>query len=241
MTSIEADGHEMIDLYYWPTPNGWKPAILLEELSIPYTVKPVDIRRGDQFTQEFLTIGPNNKIPVIVDHKPRGGGAPISVFESGAVLLYLSEKYGRFCPTSIREKYQVLQWVFWQVSGLGPIAGQVHHFREYASDPVPYAIERFTNEINRLYGVLDTRLTGRDYIAAEYSIADIACWTWCRLWRHHGQKLEDFPNLSRWLSRIGERPAVQRGFRLGNELREGQSTMTEEARAVLLGQRARQH
>lgn len=228
-----------IDLYYWPTPNGWKVAILLEELGVPYALKPVDIRRGDQFAPEFLLLSPNNKIPAIVDRRPAGGGAPIAIFESGAILLYLAEKYQRLCPTAPARKYEVVQWVFWQVAGLGPIAGQVHHFREYVAEPVPYAAERFTNEINRLYGVLDNRLRdAREYIAGEYSIADIACWVWCRLWRHHGQDLQDFPHLSAWLSRVGERPAVQMGFRVGNELREGKPTMTPEARQVLLGQTA---
>lgn len=214
---------------------------MLEELGAPYTLRPVDIRRGEQFAADFLAISPNNKIPAIVDHRPSNGSHPIALFESGAILLYLAEKYSRFCPTSPEARYQVIQWVFWQVAGLGPIAGQVHHFREYAEQPIPYAIDRFTNEINRLYGVLNKRLDGRDYIAEDYSIADIACWVWCRLWRHHGQDLDDFPHLAHWLAKVGERPAVQKGFRLGNELREGKSTMTPEARQILLGQKAQRH
>lgn len=230
-----------IELFYWPTPNGWKISILLEELKIPYLLRQVDIRKGEQFSKEFLSISPNNKIPAIIDLRPSDGGSPFPVFESGAILYYLSEKYGRLLPSSPRKRHEVMQWVFWQVSSVGPIAGQVHHFREYASERIPYAIERFTKEINRLYGILDTRLgrTGRYVAGDEYSIADITCWVWCRLWRHHGQDLGQFPHLERWLLHVGKRPAVQRGFRIGNEWREGRSSMTDEARAVLLGQMAR--
>lgn len=227
-----------IDVYYWPTPNGWKVTILLEELGVPYVLKPVDIRRGDQFAPTFVAISPGNKIPAIVDRRPRECAAPLPVFESGAILMYLADKYGRFYATDTAQRSAITQWVFWQAAALGPTAGQVHHFREYAEQPVPYAIERFTNEINRLYGVLDTQLRDRPYLVGEYSIADIACWPWCRLWRHHGQDLAEFPHLEQWLARVGERPAVQTGFRVGNGLREGKPTMTPEARKVLLGQTA---
>lgn len=225
-----------IDLYYWPTPNGWKVAILLEELGVPYRLVPVDIRKGEQFAPDFLAISPNNRIPAIVDRRPLDGGEPFALFESGAILEYLAEKYQRFLPTTPRPRYEVLQWVHWQVAGLGPTAGQVHHFLEYADEKVPYAIQRFTQEIQRLYGILDRRLTDREFICEDYSIADIACWTWCRLWRHHEIDLETLPHLARWLRVMGERPMVNKGFRIGVELREGQPTMTREARQFLLNQ-----
>ena len=229
-------GLPAIDLHYWPTPNGWKVSILLEELQVPYRLVPVDIRKGDQFKPEFLRISPNNKIPAIVDHAAADGGAPIAIFESGAILQYLAEKYERLLPPDTRGKYEVLQWVNWQVAGLGPTAGQVHHFLEYADETVPYAKRRFTLEIKRLYGVLETQLQDRDYLCTEYSIADIACWTWCRLWRHHEIDLDSLPNVSRWLKGVGDRPMVNKGFRIGNELREGKPTMTREAREFLLNQ-----
>jgi GST-like protein len=228
-----------LDLYYWPTPNGWKITILLEELGERYNLVPVDIRKGAQFQPDFLRISPNNKIPAIVDRAPCDGGAPIALFESAVILTYLAEKHGKFRPSRLRERCEVDQWLAWQIAALGPTAGQVHHFREYAPASVPYAIDRFTNEINRLYGVLNVRLADRDFLAGDYSIADIACWVWIRLWRHHAQKLDDFPHLRRWFEVLAERPAVDRGFRIGNELREGKSGMTEAERLVLLGQRAR--
>jgi GST-like protein len=228
-----------LDLYYWPTPNGWKVTILLEELGEPYKLVPVDIRKGAQFEPDFLKISPNNKIPAIVDRAPADGGPPLALFESAAILIYLAEKHGRLWPSSRRERHEVNQWLAWQIAALGPTAGQVHHFREYAPERVPYAIDRFTNEINRLYGVLDTRLADRAFVAGDYSIADIACWVWIRLWRHHAQRLDDFPHLRRWFETLAARPAVNRGFRVGNELREGRSGMTDAERQVLLGQRAR--
>jgi len=232
-------GQAALDVYYWPTPNGWKITILLEELGEAYNLVPVDIRRGAQFDPTFLAISPNNKIPAIVDHAPIDGGAPYALFESAAILSYLAEKHGRFLPTALRERHTVHQWLAWQIAALGPTAGQVHHFREYASETVPYAIERFTNEINRLYGVMNARLRDRAWLADDYSIADIACWVWIRLWRHHDQDIATFPHLQCWFDAIAARPAVNKGFRAGNELREGKSTMTNEARTVLLGQRAR--
>jgi GSH-dependent disulfide-bond oxidoreductase len=229
----------MIDLYYWPTPNGWKITIMLEETGLPYTVLPVNIGRGDQFKPEFLAISPNNRMPAIVDHDPPGGGPPIAVFESGAILLYLGEKSGRFLPADLRGRYEVIQWVMWQMGGLGPMAGQAHHFRQYAADPpIPYAIERYTNEVNRLYGVMNKRLADRDFLAGEYSIADMACYGWVVPYERQGQKLEDFPHLQRWYETLKARPAVRRAIGVGKELRQG--PMDPQAREILFNQRARQ-
>ena len=200
-----------ITLYYWPTPNGWKVTILLEELGEPYTTKPVNITTGEQFDAEFLTIAPNNRIPAIVDHNPLDGGDPIALFESGAILQYLAEKHGQFLPFDRRGKYDVLQWLYWQMGGLGPMAGQAHHFRQYAAEKIDYSIERYTNEVNRLYGVMNSRLQGRNYLAGDYSIADIACWPWISRYERQGQNLNDFAELKRWYETIRARPAVQRG------------------------------
>src|SRR5262245_59210504 len=185
----------MIDLYYWPTPNGWKITIMLEETGLPYRIVPVNIGRGEQFKPEFLAISPNNRMPAIVDHEPPGGGAPVSVFESGAILMYLAEKTGKLMPADLRGRYEVIQWLMWQMGGLGPMAGQAHHFRGYAPEPIPYAIERYTNEANRLYGVMNKRLVDRPYLAGDYSIADIASWPSVVPFERQGQKMEDFPNL----------------------------------------------
>jgi GST-like protein len=228
----------MIDLHYWPTPNGWKITILLEETGLPYRIIPVHIGRGDQFKPDFLAISPNNRMPAIVDDDPPGGGAPVSVFESGAILVYLAEKTGQLMPSDLRGRYEVLQWVFWQMGGLGPMAGQAHHFRQYAPEPIPYAIERYTNEVNRLYGVLNKRLADREFLAGAYSIADIASWPWVLPYERQGQKLEDFPHLKRWFEAMRARPAVERGFAAGAELRT-QHTMDEDAKKVLFGQKAR--
>jgi GSH-dependent disulfide-bond oxidoreductase len=227
----------MIDLHYWPTPNGWKVSILLEELGLPYQIKPVNIGRGEQFKPEFLAISPNNRMPAIVDHEPAGGGAPISVFESGAILLYLAEKTGKFLPQDVRAKYEVIQWVMWQMGGLGPMSGQANHFRNYAPEKIAYGIDRYTNEVNRLYGVLDRRLSDREYLAGEYSIADMASWPWV-LPAAAGQDVEKFPHMKRWLEAVGARPAVQRGKDAGKELRNPSGPMDEEARKVLFGQTA---
>jgi GSH-dependent disulfide-bond oxidoreductase len=212
-----------LDLFYWPTPNGWKVTILLEELGQPYDLVPVDIRKGEQFGPAFLAISPNNKIPAIVDHAPPDGGPPVTLFESAAILIYLAEKHDRLYLQTWRARHEVNQWLAWQVAALGPTAGQVHHFREYASERIPYAIERFTNEINRLYGVMNAQLATREFLAGTYSIADIACWPWIRLWRHHAQDLDDFPHLKRWFGTLASRPAVDRGFRVGSAWREGRS------------------
>jgi GST-like protein len=227
----------MIDLHYWPTPNGWKVSIMLEETGLPYRLVPVNIGRGEQFTPEFLAISPNNRMPAIVDHDPPGGGAPVSVFESGAILVYLAEKTGQFQPSDLRGRFEVLQWVMWQMGGLGPMAGQAHHFRQYAPEPLPYAIDRYTKEVNRLYGVMDKRLADREYLAGAYSIADMAAWPWVVPWQNQGQKLEDTPHLQRWFEAMKARPGVERGFAVGKELR-STAPMTEDVKKVLFGQTA---
>ena len=226
----------MIDLYYWPTPNGWKVTIMLEELALPYRVVPVNIGRGEQFAPEFLEISPNNRMPAIVDHD--AAGDRLAVFESGAILLYLAEKTGRFLPAAGQRRYDVLQWVMWQMGGLGPMAGQAHHFRHYALDKLDYAIERYTNEVNRLYGVMNARLADREFLAGEYSIADMAAWPWVVPYKRQGQSLEEFSNLARWFETVKARPAVARGFAVGRELR-NETGLDEQARQVLFGQRAR--
>jgi GST-like protein len=228
----------VIDLHYWPTPNGWKVSIALEELELAYQMIPVDIGRGAQFEPDFLAISPNNRIPAIVDRDPEGGGEPISVFESGAILLYLSEKTGRLVPGDLRGRKQVIEWLMWQMGGLGPMLGQAHHFRAYAPEKIQYGIDRYTREANRLYGVLDRQLEKREYIAGEFSIADIACWPWIVPHERQGQKLEDTPHLKQWYDRMKERPGVQRGFALGAELRQ-EGGMDEKAKQILFGQTAR--
>jgi len=185
----------MIDLYYWPTPNGHKITLFLEEVGLPYTIHPIDIGKGDQFKPDFLKIAPNNRMPAIVDQAPADAGAPISLFESGAILLYLAEKTRRFLPADPRGRAQTLEWLFWQMGGLGPMAGQNHHFAIYAPEKLPYAIDRYVKETNRLYGVLDRQLAGRDYIAGAYSIADMAAYPWVVPYERQGQNLDDFPHL----------------------------------------------
>jgi GSH-dependent disulfide-bond oxidoreductase len=226
---------EPIDLYYWPTPNGKKVTIFLEEVGLPYNLAPIDITAGDQFDEEFLRISPNNKMPAIVD--PEGpDGEPISVFESGAILIYLAEKTGEFLPSSPREKYQVLQWLMFQVSSVGPMLGQAHHFRGYAPDEIPYAIDRYTNESSRLYGVMNRRLSEVEYfVGDEYSIVDMAIYPWVASHERQGQKLEDFLNLSRWYESVEARPAVRRAMEVGEELRRPIEDLDEEARDVLFG------
>jgi len=228
----------MIDLYYWPTPNGWKISIMLEECGLPYRMVPVNIGKGEQFTPQFLAISPNNRMPAIVDQAPDDGGAPISVFESGAILIYLAEKTGRFMPTEPRARMQVLQWLMWQMGGLGPMAGQNGHFLLYAPEKVPYAIDRYGKEVNRLYGVLDAQLgrTGAFVAGADYSIADMAIFPWVRTHKAQQVPLEDFPNIQRWYNALFERAATKRGLDLGKELRAGM--LTEDARKALFGQTA---
>ncbi len=229
----------MIDLHYWPTPNGWKVAIMLEECTLPYRMLPVNIGRGEQFRPEFLAISPNNRMPAIVDHAPADGGEPVAVFESGAILIYLAEKTGRLLPTALRERTRVLQWLMWQMGGLGPMAGQNGHFRLYAPQPLPYAIERYANEVDRLYGVLDAQLqrTGAWVAGDAYSIADIAIFPWVRIWRAQQVRIERFAHVQAWSERLRARPAVRRGIELGRELRA--SALDDQARALLFGQTAR--
>jgi len=224
----------MIDLYYWPTPNGWKISIALEEMELPYEVKPVNIGRGEQFEPAFLKISPNNRMPAIVDHEPVGGGEPIAIFESGAILLYLAEKSGKFLPDDARGRYDVIQWLMWQMGGLGPMLGQNHHFRIYAPEPIPYAVDRYTNEGKRLYRVLDGQLAGREYICGEYSIADMACWPWIVPHERQGVDFGDFPNVRRWYEKMKARPALRRGFDLLEEIRS--TGMDAKAKQILFGQ-----
>ena len=225
-----------IDLYYWPTPNGWKASIFLEELGLPYEVTPINIAEGDQFEPEFLKISPNNKMPAIVDHEGPDG-EPISVFESGAILIYLAEKTGRFLPETPREKYRVLEWLMFQMGSVGPMLGQAHHFRQYAPETIPYAIERYTNEAARIYRVIDRRLAESEFIAAdEYTIADVAVFPWLVPHDNQGQNLEDYPNLNRWYEVVRNRPAVQRGLEvLAENRRQLNRDMDEDTRSTLFG------
>jgi len=228
-----------IELYYWPTPNGWKISILLEELGIPYEVKFVDIGKGEQFEPSFLAIAPNNRMPAIVD--PEGpGGAPVSIFESGAIMQYLGRKFGRFYPASDeRARIAVDEWLMWQMGNVGPMFGQNGHFNNYALTKVPYAIERYTNETHRLFGVLEKRLDGRDYVAGDYSIADMAIYSWVRIFHRLSIDIEEFPRVKAWLDRIRSRPAVERGLDVGRDLRHSRNLATDlEAQKVLFGQRA---
>ena len=225
-----------LDVYYWPKPNGWKVTILLEELGVPYNLMPINIGKGEQFEPEFLKISPNNRMPALVDHEPADRKGRLSIFESGAILQYLAEKYGKFLPTDVHGKYEVLQWVYWQMGGLGPMSGQANHFRSYASEKLEYAIRRYTDEVNRLYGVMETRLANREFLAGSYSIADMASWPWVVPYERMGQDLNEFPNLKRWFETLKARPAVEKGYTVGRELRQ---EMSEEAKKVLFGQRAR--
>ena len=225
----------MIDLYYWTTPNGHKIAIFLEEAGLPYSIKPVNISIGDQFKPEFLKISPNNRIPAIVDNDPADGKGPLSVFESGAILQYLAEKTGKFLPADMRGRSDVMQWLFWQMGGLGPMAGQNGHFNNYAPEKIPYAINRYVKETERLYGVLDERLERRDFIAVDYSIADMACYPWIVPHERHGQNLDEFRNLQRWFRAIEQRPAVQRAYQIAKEINT-KPTVNEDSKSVLFGQ-----
>lgn len=228
----------MIDLHYWPTPNGWKISIFLEEAGQPYRLCPVNIGKGEQFAPAFLAISPNNRMPAIVDHDPVDGGPPLALFESGAILLYLAEKAGRFLPTDLRGRQQALQWLMWQIGGLGPMAGQNGHFRLYAPEPIPYAIERYSKEVDRLYGVLDGQLarTGAFVAGPDYSVADMAILPWVRIHKAQQTPIANFPNVLRWYQTLMERPAVQRGLALGQELRA--TGLSDEARRALFGQTA---
>jgi GST-like protein len=233
-----AKAQKPIELWYWPTPNGFKISIMLEECKLPYTLIPVNISKGEQFKPEFLAIAPNNRMPAIVD--PQGpGNRPISIFESGAILQYLGRKTGKFYPRDERGRVEVDQWLFWQMGGLGPMAGQLNHFKHYARETLPYAIKRYEDEVNRLYGVMNTRLKDREFLAGKYSIADMACIGWVNIWKRQDQNIDDFPNLKRWLETMKARPAVERGLALGLQLRQGIDMKDANVQSVLFGQRAR--
>jgi GST-like protein len=227
----------MIELHYWTTPNGHKITMFLEEAGLEYKIVPVNIGKGEQFKPEFLAISPNNRIPALIDHKPKDGGKPIPVFESGAMLLYLAEKTGKFLSADTRKRYETLEWLFWQMGGLGPMSGQNNHFAHYAVEKIPYAIKRYVDEVNRLYGVLNKKLAGRDFIAGDYSIADMACYPWVVPYERQGQKLEDFPNLKRWFEAIKARPATVKVYELAKSINTAPS-ITEESRKILFGQTA---
>jgi len=229
----------MIDVHYWTTPNGHKITIFLEETGLPYKIFPVNIGKGEQFQRQFLAFSPNNRIPAIIDHDPQGGGAPIPVFESGAILLYLAEKTGKFVAQSLRGRVETLEWLFWQMGNLGPMSGQNNHFSNYAVEKIPYAMDRYRNEVNRLYGVLDRRLTDRPYLAGEYTIADMACYPWIVPHERQGQNIADFPHLKGWLDTIAARPAVVRAYARAKEINPQPSGIrTAEERAILFGQTA---
>ncbi|TFL11139.1 thiol:disulfide oxidoreductase [Pusillimonas caeni] len=228
----------MIDLYYWTTPNGHKMTMFLEEAGLPYKVLPINIGKGEQFQPHFLKIAPNNRIPAMVDHDPADGGEPIAMFESGAMLVYLAEKTGRFLPTDLRGRAEVLQWLFWQMGGLGPMAGQNHHFGTYAPEKIQYAIDRYVGETGRLYGVLNKHLADREFISSEYSIADMACYPWIVSHERQGQNLDDFPNLKRWFDAIAARPATVRAYDVAKTVNSQPTVHDEEARKILFGQSA---
>jgi GST-like protein len=231
----------MIELYYWPTPNGHKVTLFLEETGLAYRIHPVDIGKGAQFEPDFLAISPNNKMPAIVDATPADGGAPVSVFESGAILLYLAEKTGRFLPADARGRIAALEWLFWQVGGLGPMTGQYGHFNVYAPEPIPYAIDRYTRETERLLGVLDRRLAGRAFIAGdEYTIADMAAYPWINVYDKAPLDMEPFPQVRRWQAVIAARPATQRAYALSEQVNpDAGKPMSDEEKALLFGQGAR--
>ncbi|WP_295844181.1 glutathione binding-like protein [Tardiphaga sp.] len=228
----------MIDLHYAPTPNGWKISIMLEECGLLYALHPMQLGRGDQLKPEFLKLSPNGRMPAIVDHAPADGGEPVSIFESGAILIYLAEKSGRFMPTDLRARFDVMQWLMWQMAGLGPMLGQNGHFLLYAPEKVPYAMDRYLREAKRLYGVLDAQLDGRDHIAGDYSIADIACFPWILTHKAQGLTLDDFPHVKRWYARLRARPALQAGLAVGKQEKK---PMDEQARKIMFGVDAPSH
>jgi GSH-dependent disulfide-bond oxidoreductase len=229
----------MIDVHYWTTPNGHKITIFLEEAALPYKIFPVNIGKGEQFKAQFLAIAPNNRIPAILDHAPADGGKPISVFESGAILLYLADKTGKFIAKDLRGRTATIEWLFWQMGGLGPMAGQYNHFGNYAQEKLPYAIDRYRNEVNRLYGVMNKRLADSAYLGGEYSIADMACYPWVVPWERQAQNIADFPHLKRWLDAIATREAVKRAYAKAKEVNPNAGGIsTAEQRAILFGQTA---
>lgn len=227
----------MIDLYYWTTPNAHKITMFLEEVGLPYSIIPINIGTGDQFQPDFLKIAPNNRIPAIVDREPIDGGAPVSVFESGAILLYLAEKTGKLIGDELRDRVEVLQWLFWQMAGLGPMAGQNHHFSQYAPEKLPYAVDRYVNETGRLYAVLNKRLSDREFVAGSYSIADIAAYPWIIPYEIQGQKLDNFPHLKRWFEAIKARPATIRAYEKADAFKD-QALDIEKSRSLLFNQSA---
>jgi GST-like protein len=228
----------MIELYYWPTPNGHKITMFLEEATLDYTITPVNISAGDQFKPEFLAFSPNNRMPAIIDHAPSDHGEPVAVFESGAILLYLAEKTGKFLPADLRGRKTVTEWLFWQMGGLGPMAGQNHHFGVYAPEKLPYAINRYVNETNRLYGVMDRRLADRSFLAGDaYTIADMAAYPWVVPWKRQQQNLDDFVNLRRWFDSIESRPGTRSAYAKGEKF-SAQPAVTEEGKKLLFGQTA---
>jgi GSH-dependent disulfide-bond oxidoreductase len=229
----------MIDVHYWTTPNGHKVTIFLEETGLPYKIFPVNIGKGEQFAREFLAISPNNRIPAIVDHDPPDGGAPLAVFESGAILVYLADKTGKFLAKDVRTRTDAMQWLFWQMGNLGPMSGQNNHFSAYAVEKIAYAMDRYRNEVNRLYGVLNRRLADRAYVAGDYSIADMASYPWVVPYERQGQNLDDFPHLKRWFEAIRARPAVERAYAKAKEVNPNMGGIrTAEERAILFGQTA---
>ncbi len=227
----------MIDLYYWPTPNGWKISIALEEMGLDYNVIPVNIGKGEQFEKDFLAISPNNRMPAIIDQEPEDGGDPISVFETGAILIYLAEKTGKFLPKDLRGRKEVIEWLMWQMGGLGPMLGQNGHFKFYAPEKIPYAMERYSTEALRLFDVLNTRLEGREYICGDYSIADMACWPWIITYKRQEINLDEFPNIRRWYDLMKNRPALRRGYEVGRDLGKPTGEWSEESRKNLMAQR----
>jgi GST-like protein len=231
----------MMDLYYWTTPNGHKITIFLEEAGLSYKIIPINIGKGEQFRAEFLAVSPNNRIPAIVDHEPTGGGKPISVFESGAILLYLADKTGKFIAKDLRGRNETVEWLFWQMGNLGPMAGQNNHFNIYAPEKLPYAMDRYRNEVNRLFGVMNKRLANRQFLAGDYSIADMASYPWVVPYQNQGQDIDQFPHLKRWLETIRARSATERAYAQAKEVNPnfGQPAMrTEEERKILFGQTA---
>ena len=227
----------MIDLHYWPTPNGHKITMFLEEAGLAYTIRPVNIVEGDQFKPDFLRLSPNNRMPAIVDHMPADGGARVSVFESGAILVYLAEKTGRFLSTDPRKRVQTLEWLFWQIGGLGPMAGQNHHFALYAPETVPYAVNRYVKETNRLYGVLDKRLADHEFLAGDYSIADMAAYPWIVPHKRQSQNLDDFPHLKRWFDAVKARPGTQRAYEAGKSIQMRRpEELSDAEKSLLFGQ-----
>ena len=230
----------MIELYFASTPNGLKLKLFLEEAGLPHRIVPVSLSKGEQFKPDYVAISPNGKIPAIVDHAPADGGAPITMFESGAIMLYLADKSGRFIPRDLRGRNEVLQWLFWQMSALGPMAGQAGHFKIYATEPVPYALDRYTREVRRLYGVLDKRLSDREFVAGEFSIVDIACYPWIVPHRSHGQNLDEFPSLKRWYGRMAARPATIRAYAGTEDAYQTSAShkLSAEERKILFGQGA---